>query len=122
MLGNFQVKAMLATANPEAARHFYGEVLGLSLVEEHPFAILYDSAGIRVHIQKVTAFTPQPFTAMGWTVPDVTAAATELARKGVRFERFEGMTQDDLGIWIPPGGATGVCWFKDPDGNLLSLS
>ena len=48
MLGNFQVKAMLATANPEAARHFYGEVLGLSLVEEHPFAILYDSAGIRV--------------------------------------------------------------------------
>lgn len=122
MLGAHPIKAMLATTRPDEARRFYVEVLGLTLVEEHDFAILLESAGTRVHLQKVAAFAPQPFTALGWAVPDVRAAAQALAARGVVFERFAGMEQDEDGIWTPPGGTAGVCWFKDPDGNLLSLS
>jgi hypothetical protein len=58
---------------------------------------------------------------LGWHVGDITGAVTELTRKGVTFERFEGMAQDDLGIWTSPGGGR-VAWFRDPDGNTLSLT
>jgi len=113
---------MLATVRPEAARRFYGEVLGLRLVHEHAAAIMYETGGTLLHLQKVQAFTPHPFTALGWDVADIHAAARELAAKGVVFERFAGMEQDQDGVWTPPGSGAGVCWFKDPDGNLLSLT
>lgn len=122
MLGEQQIKARIATARPAEARRFYAEVLGLRVLVEHEFAILRDGGGTRVHLQKVDAFTPQPFTALGWTVADLREVAARLAARGVVFEQFEGMAQDDLGVWTPPGSGHGVCWFKDPDGNLLSLS
>lgn len=122
MLRDCEIQPMLAITDPEAAKRFYGDLLGLRLVEEDQFALTYDGVGVQLRLSKVSALTPQPFTALGWRVPDVRAAARDLAAKGVAFERFEGMDQDELGVWIPPGGAGGVCWFKDPDGNLLSLS
>ena len=122
MLHDSKIQPMLATTNPEAAKRFYGDLLGLRLLEEDRFALTYDGADVPLRLSKVSAFTPQPFTALGWRVPDVRAAAKDLAAKGVVFERFEGMDQDEVGVWTPPGGAGGVCWFKDPDGNLLSLS
>lgn len=122
MLSERPIQPMLAITDPEAAKRFYGDLLGLHLVDEDPFALTYDGANVPLRLSKVSALTPQPFTALGWRVPDVRAAARDLAARGVRFERFAGMDQDELGVWTPPGGAGGVCWFKDPDGNLLSLS
>jgi hypothetical protein len=66
-------------------------------------------------------FTPQPFTQFGWQVTDIHATVAELAAKGVEFLRYGFFEQDEAGVWEAPGGAK-VAWFKDPDGNTLSLS
>ena len=115
------IVAFLATTNPARARSFYCETLGLRLEEDNPFALVLQAPNGTLRIQKVKSFTPQPFTALGWTVRDIRPAAQQLQSKGIQFERFEGMTQDELGIWLSPSGAK-VCWFKDPDGNILSLT
>lgn len=122
MLAGSQLIAMLATARPDEARRFYGEVLGLTLVADHPQLMIFEDGAARLHLQKVADFIPHPFTSAGWHVADVRAAARALAARGVAFERFPGMAQDADGVWVPPGSAAAVCWFKDPDGNLLSLS
>ena len=123
MLGDKKVMAMLATTQPQLAKAFYRDVLGLTLVEDAWFAIIFTAGGTRLHIQKLEEkFTPHPFTAMGWQVPDIKAAVVELAKKGVKFERYDGLEQDDAGIWTTPDGVGKVCWFKDPDGNTLSMT
>jgi catechol 2,3-dioxygenase-like lactoylglutathione lyase family enzyme len=122
MLGDNQLMAFVATTQPEKAKAFYSEVLGLKLIEDAWFAIIFAAGGTTLHIQKVKEFTPVPFTALGWKVADIKASVNQLSKKGVKFERFPGMEQDVSGIWTPPGSKTGVCWFKDPDGNLLSLT
>jgi len=121
ILDNCQVMAFVATTQPEKARAFYCDVLGLPFEEDSPFALVVRTANATLRIQKVQAFAPLPFTALGWKVGDVRTTAKQLLDKGVKFERFAGMSQDDLGIWVSPGGAM-VCWFKDPDGNVLSLT
>jgi catechol 2,3-dioxygenase-like lactoylglutathione lyase family enzyme len=121
VLRNCEVIGFLATTQPEQARTFYCGVLGLDFEEDSPFALVLRTKNAMLRIQKVQAFSPLPFTALGWNVMDIRATAKELGSKGVKFERFEGMTRDDLGIWTSPGGAM-ICWFKDPDGNILSLT
>ena len=116
-----EVVAFVATTRPDEARRFYCDVLGLDLLEDSPFAIVLTGRNAAVRIQKVKEFKPLPFTALGWLVDDVARRAKDLRAKGVKFERFDGMPQDKLGIWDSPSGAR-VCWFKDPDGNLLSLT
>ncbi|HXN33665.1 MAG TPA: VOC family protein, partial [Polyangiaceae bacterium] len=108
-------------SKPAAARTFYEGALGLKVEYEDDFAIACDAHGTSLRIQKVEALRPQPVTALGWTVPDIAAAVDGLAKNGVRFERYGGMDQDKRGIWNAPGGAK-VAWFKDPDGNTLSLT
>jgi catechol 2,3-dioxygenase-like lactoylglutathione lyase family enzyme len=120
-LQNCDVLAFVATTQPQKARAFYCDVLGLHFEEDSPFALVVRTANATLRIQKVRDFTPLPFTALGWKVGNIRATAKQLLGKGVKFERFEGMTQDDLGIWVSPGGAM-ICWFKDPDGNVLSLT
>lgn len=122
MLGDDEVVAFLATTQPERAKAFYSEVLGLKLAEDAGFAIVFSAGGTTLHIQKVKEFSPLPFTALGWKVADVKAAVEKLSKKGVRFERYRELTQDDAGIWTTPDGSAKVCWFKDPDGNTLSLT
>jgi catechol 2,3-dioxygenase-like lactoylglutathione lyase family enzyme len=121
ILANCDVMAFAATTQPEKARAFYCDVLGLPFEEDNPFALVVRTANATLRIQKVHAITPLPFTVLGWKVENIRATAKQLLSKGVKFERFEGMTQDDLGIWVSPSGAF-VCWFKDPDGNVLSLT
>jgi catechol 2,3-dioxygenase-like lactoylglutathione lyase family enzyme len=122
MLGDCKVMAMLATTQPERAKAFYRDVLGLKLVEDAWWAIVFVAGGIRLHLQKVQQFTPLPFTALGWEVADIKSAVAELSKKGVKFERYKELPQDEAGIWTPPDTTTGVCWFKDPDGNTLSMT
>jgi catechol 2,3-dioxygenase-like lactoylglutathione lyase family enzyme len=113
--------AFVATTQPEKARTFYCDVLGLRFEEDNPFALTVRTANATLRIQKVQAFAPLSFTALGWKVGDIRATVKQLLGKGIKCERYEGMSQDDLGIWDSPSGAM-VCWFKDPDGNVLSLT
>ena len=113
--------ALVATRDPERARRFYGEALGLRLVSDDPWALVFDAAGTRLRIQKVERLTPQPFTVLGWQVASIDAAVDGLAARGVKFERYDGMDQDARGVWTAPSGAR-VAWFKDPDGNTLSVT
>jgi len=122
MLGQEKLVAMLATSNPAAARAFFEDTLGLTFVADHPHALLFDTANARLMIQKMEAVTPRAGTTLGWRVEDLRGVMRGLIARGVVFERFDGMEQDELGVWSPAGPATGVAWFKDPDGNLLSLS
>jgi catechol 2,3-dioxygenase-like lactoylglutathione lyase family enzyme len=122
VLGEYKVVAMLATTQPERAIVFYRDVLGLELLVDQWHTVVFTARGTRLHLQKVKELSPQPFTALGWAVADIKAVVAKLAKKGVKFERYQGMDQDEAGIWTTPGGAAQVCWFKDPDGNTLSLT
>jgi catechol 2,3-dioxygenase-like lactoylglutathione lyase family enzyme len=104
-----------------AARAFYAETLGLAVVAETPFALVVNAGGTSLRITPVPELTAQPFTIAGWRVPDITAEVRTLAGRGVAFTRYDGMKQDELGIWTTPGGDK-VAWFRDPDGNTLSLT
>lgn len=122
MLDRTPVVAFLATTDAARSRAFYQDVLGLQFVEENPFALVFDAAGTMLRVQRVKELTPQPFTALGWKVDDIAAAVGALVGRGVVFERYGFFEQDELGIWTAPGGAARVAWFKDPDGNTLSVT
>ncbi|MBI5767735.1 MAG: VOC family protein [Verrucomicrobia bacterium] len=103
------------------AQRFYETTLGLPLLAKDKFALMFEAGHTRIRIARIAEFRPAPFTILGWRVDDVVAMAATLAKRGVAFERFDGLKQDDHGVWTAPGGAQ-VAWFKDPDGNLLSIS
>jgi catechol 2,3-dioxygenase-like lactoylglutathione lyase family enzyme len=121
MLGEETLVAFMATSRPDAARAFFEGVLGLAFVAENEHLVMFRSGGAQLMLQKSTAVTPPHGTALGWHVKELRGTMKVLAERGVTFERFEGMDQDEMGVWSPEPG-TGVAWFKDPDGNLLSLS
>jgi catechol 2,3-dioxygenase-like lactoylglutathione lyase family enzyme len=121
MLGNREVIAFVATAQPERAKGFYRDVLGLRLIDDDPFGLVFDANGTMVRIFKVRELTPAPYTVLGWKVPEIQTAIAELSKRGVSFERYPGMPQDELGVWTTPEGHQ-VAWFKDPDGNTLSVT
>jgi catechol 2,3-dioxygenase-like lactoylglutathione lyase family enzyme len=121
MLGNSRLIGFAATKRPELAKEFYRDVLGLRLTEDGPFALVFDANGTMLRIQKVQEHVPAKNTTLGWRVDDIRARIDELGSKGVQFERYERLPQDNRGIWRTPDGAE-VAWFKDPDGNTLSLT
>lgn len=121
MLGSAKLMAFIATTDARRAKAFYGDVLGLRLVSDEEFALVFDAQGTMLRVQKTDKVTPHPFTALGWEVPDIAASIRALTARHVKFERFPGMGQDDLGIWTTPGGSK-VAWFKDPEGHVLSLT
>jgi catechol 2,3-dioxygenase-like lactoylglutathione lyase family enzyme len=122
MLRSFNLVAFVATSDPERAKAFYRGTLGLHLLsEELPFALIFDVNGTTLRVSVVKEVTKVRYTVLGWAVPDIVTAAHDLQRAGVILERFEGLTQDAAGIWTAPSGAR-VAWFRDPDGNLLSVS
>jgi catechol 2,3-dioxygenase-like lactoylglutathione lyase family enzyme len=104
-----------------AARAFYEGTLGLRVTDDTPFALVLDAGGTMLRVTLVPGLETRPFTVAGWSVPDIDAAVRALAGRGVEFTRYDGMTQDELGVWTTPGGDR-VAWFSDPDGNTLSLT
>ncbi len=113
--------AFIATSRAAEAAFFYHDILGLRLVEDSPFALVFDANGTMLRIQKMPTHTAAAHTALGWRVKDIAAMVAGLTARGVRFERYEQLPQDAHGIWTTPDGAQ-VAWFKDPDGNVLSLT
>jgi catechol 2,3-dioxygenase-like lactoylglutathione lyase family enzyme len=103
------------------ARAFYEETLGLRVVDDTPFALVLDAGGTMLRVTPAPGLAARPFTIAGWQVPDIDATVRALAGRGVEFTRYDGLAQDDLGIWATPGGDR-VAWFTDPDGNTLSLT
>jgi catechol 2,3-dioxygenase-like lactoylglutathione lyase family enzyme len=120
-LSTSRLIAFAATKDPQRARQFYEDVLGLRLVADEPFALIFDANGTMLRLQKVEQTVTLPYAALDWQVDDIAKTARELSAKGVAFERYASMEQDEVGVWTSPGGAR-VAWFKDPDANLLSLT
>jgi catechol 2,3-dioxygenase-like lactoylglutathione lyase family enzyme len=121
MLESSSVIAFVPTKDSARAKSFYRDILGLKLVADEPFALVFDAAGTMLRVAKVDKLSPAPFTVLGWKVHDMSAAIRELTGRGITFERFEGLPQDEAGICTFPSGAK-VAWFKDPDQNILSLT
>jgi catechol 2,3-dioxygenase-like lactoylglutathione lyase family enzyme len=122
MLGSTNIVAFIPTKDREQSRAFYQDILGLRFVKDDGFATVMDANGIMVRIAKVPDdFKPLPFTILGWQVAGIEKVVAELRKKGIQFEIFGFFKQDELGIWTAPSGDK-VAWFKDPDGNVLSVS
>jgi catechol 2,3-dioxygenase-like lactoylglutathione lyase family enzyme len=121
MLGEHELMAFVATTRPDRARHFYADVLGLRLVADERWALVFDAHGAMLRIQKTPELAPAKHTVLGWRVTEIESTMAGLVDKGVQFERYSFLPQDELGIWTTPDG-TKVAWFKDPDGNTLSLT
>jgi catechol 2,3-dioxygenase-like lactoylglutathione lyase family enzyme len=121
MLGSTDIIAFVPTKDSGKARSFYEGVLGLGFVSDDGFALVFNANGITIRVVKTQQFTPVQYTILGWRVKGIEKIVTALLERGVHFERFGFFQQDDLGIWIAPNGDK-VAWFKDPDGNTLSIS
>jgi catechol 2,3-dioxygenase-like lactoylglutathione lyase family enzyme len=121
MLKSREIVAFVATTDRKRAKAFYAKTLGLHLVSEDGFALAFDAGGTMLRVAIVNTLRPAGYTVLGWIVPDIAKAVRGLVKRGVRFQRYDGMPQDDLGIWLSPSGAR-VAWFSDPEGNTLSLT
>jgi catechol 2,3-dioxygenase-like lactoylglutathione lyase family enzyme len=123
MLAASKLTAFVGVRDPDRAKTFYRDTLGLTLVsEELPFALVFDVAGTMLRVTIVPQVVAAPYTVLGWRVADIADSVRSLHHSGVVFERFPGLNdQHELGIWTAPGGAQ-IAWFKDPDGNLLSIA
>jgi catechol 2,3-dioxygenase-like lactoylglutathione lyase family enzyme len=124
MLGSADLIAFAPTRDPARARQFYESTLGLEFISADPFALVFNAHGTTLRVADVSDvrdYRPAPFTIIGWQVTNARDTVSDLQKKGVRFERFPGMEQDADGIWQSPSGSK-VAWFKDPDGNILSIT
>jgi predicted enzyme related to lactoylglutathione lyase len=121
-LSQNSIIAFVPIVDVARAKVFYGQTLGLRLLEEElPFALVFDANGIMLRLTLMAERTSNQGSVLGWKVPDIVRSARALQEAGVVFERYPYMEQDDQGIWTTPTGAR-VAWFKDPDGNVLSIS
>ena len=121
-LGKYNIIGFVTIVDVPRAKEFYRDTLGLRLVsEEPPFALVFEANGIMLRLGMANQLPSAHGTVLGWQVPDIIAAVKELEQAGVRFERYPQMKQDELGIWTSPTGVK-VAWFKDSDGNILSVS
>jgi catechol 2,3-dioxygenase-like lactoylglutathione lyase family enzyme len=122
MLGSTNIVAFVPTTDAKRARAFYEGTLGLRFVKDDGFALVLNANGIMLRVAKVQPdFKPAQFTILGWQVSAIEGVVSGLQKKGVQFERYGFLEQDKLGIWTAPTGDK-VAWFKDPDGNVLSVS
>ena len=121
MLKSHPIIAFVATTAPARAKNFYANTLGLRLISEDAFALVFDAGGTMLRVAIVQQLQPAGYTVLGWIVSNIRRAVRNLAHRGMTFRRYEGLEQDDQGIWAAPSGAS-IAWFEDPDGNTLSLT
>jgi len=121
VLERSEAVAFLPSEDLERSERFFLGVLNLTLVSRSPFASVFQVGGGTLRVTKVDDLRPQPFTVFGWLVADLRAVIRELRDKETDVLRYEGLDQDDDGIWTTPNGDL-VAWFRDPDANVLSLT
>lgn len=122
ILGQSKLIAFVPTSNPARARKFYEDTLGLRLISDDPFAVVFDANGTMLRVTAVHEQVPAPFTILGWKVESIDRVVEQLAATGVELLRYPGVNQDDpQAIWTAPGGAR-IAWFHDPDRNVLSVT
>jgi predicted enzyme related to lactoylglutathione lyase len=121
MLGSTDAIAFVGATDLSRARVFYEQVLGLTLTGCSDFACVFDANGTMLRVTAVPEVARGGYTVLGWRVADIAAAIRDLSARGVVFLRYDGMDQDDSGVWTTPGGDR-VAWFPDPAGNILSLT
>jgi catechol 2,3-dioxygenase-like lactoylglutathione lyase family enzyme len=112
--------AFVGVSDLDRAERFYGETLGIPLTDARPFALVHESSQTLLRITLVEQVVAAPYTVLGWRVADLEAEVDRLVAAGVVFNRYDGVRQDERGIWTAPSGAR-IAWFADPDGNTLSL-
>jgi len=117
VLGSARPVAFLCTTDAERALAFFEGTLGLRFLEDQGFALVFDLDGVPLRIARVDTLTPQ----LGWQVPDIDTVVRGLQDRGVTCEHYGFPDQGADGVWRSPSGAR-VAWFKDPDGNLLSVT
>lgn len=121
MLAAGKIVGFVPTRDSLKARAFYEDKLGFQFVSDDQFALVMTAGSTSIRIAKAKDFTPAPYTVMGWEVSEIEAVVRWLTQRGVAFEKYPFVQDRDLGIWSTPGGDK-VAWFKDPDGNVLSVS
>jgi catechol 2,3-dioxygenase-like lactoylglutathione lyase family enzyme len=121
VLSGATIVAFAPSTDLERSHEFYGGVLGLTCIEATPFANVYDANGTSLRVTRVQQVATAPYTVLGWSVGDIYATSAALTARGVELARFEGVAQDEAGVWTAPGGAR-IAWFHDPDGSILSLT
>jgi len=120
MLSTFPLNGFIRIIDPERSRRFYEQTLRLTFDHENPYVMVFRSGDTQIIAQKMKEFVPIAATVLGWEVTDIDKVVSALQKDGVVFEKYDGIEQDELGIWKTPGGK--VAWFRDPDGNILSVS
>lgn len=121
-LSHSKLVGFISSIDLARSRIFFEQTLGLRIIEESPFALVFDAAGTMLRVTLVQELKPQPFTVLGWQVDSIEDAVRTLSDRGVEFLRYPGMNDaNPMGIWTAPSGAQ-IAWFKDPDSNVLSLT
>lgn len=113
--------SFVSASDAAQAKEFYSGVLELRLIRETPYALILDANGTMLRVTLVERVHPAPCTVLGWEVANIAHAVERLASRGVEFLRYDGMSQDELGIWDSPSGGR-IAWFRDPEQNVLSLT
>ena len=116
------VVSFLYVTKRDRALAFYGERLGLDLQGSDDFGDFLDGGGALIRMTVMPEHVASPHPVLGWEVHDIHAAASALSKRGIQFTIYDGMGQDELGVWTSSDGNATVAWFSDPDGNVLSLS
>ncbi|HXI48821.1 MAG TPA: VOC family protein [Steroidobacteraceae bacterium] len=120
MLASSKLQTIVLSSRLAEAEKFYGGVLGLELKGKSHGALVYDVGGADLRVSPVPSTQPSPHTVLGFAVADLSAVMNALSLRGVEWERFAHFPQDAAGVLVTPDGAK-VAWFRDPDGNLLSI-
>jgi len=121
VLASGKLMGFIPTTNYSKAREFYEGKLGFEVVGLDQFAMVMQMGGNQIRAVQLPAFTPQQGTILGWQVEEIEAVATWLLERGIETEKYSFIQDQKLGIWNAPSGDR-VAWFKDPDGNVLSIS
>lgn len=120
MFASAPITPLIGTMKPDAAKAFYGDALGLKLISEDAFAMVFEAQNTRIRVTRVPAVTPAAYAVLAFSVDDIGKAVEALTAKAVSFARFPFLVQDPRGVWKAPDGSQ-VAWFHDPDMNLLSI-
>ena len=120
MLASSKLQTIILSSRMAEAEKFYGDVLGLPLKGKSHGALIYDVGGADLRVSPVPTTQPSPHTVLGFAVADLRAVMNALSMRGVEWQRFANFPQDAAGVLVTPDDAK-VVWFRDPDGNLLSI-